>query len=106
MALYSGLPVARSHTTVVSRWLVMPTPSTCSGGYLGFAEHFPAGRDHRFPDIFRVVFDPPILWEVLRKLLLGNCRNLALAVKKNGAGAGRALIDGENKGGHSAFTLL
>ena len=24
MALYTGLPVSRSHTTVVSRWLVMP----------------------------------------------------------------------------------
>ena len=28
MALYTGLPVLRSHTTVVSRWFVMPTAAT------------------------------------------------------------------------------
>jgi hypothetical protein len=28
MALWIGLPLCRSHTTVVSRWLVMPTATT------------------------------------------------------------------------------
>ena len=28
MALWIGLPVLRSHTTVVSRWLVMPMPAS------------------------------------------------------------------------------
>jgi hypothetical protein len=28
MALYTGCPVVRSHTTVVSRWLVMPMAAT------------------------------------------------------------------------------
>ena len=28
MALWMGLPVLRSHTTVVSRWLVMPMPAS------------------------------------------------------------------------------
>ena len=29
-ALWTGLPVVRSHTTAVSRWLVMPTPAMSS----------------------------------------------------------------------------
>ena len=30
IALWTGSPVVRSHTTVVSRWLVMPTPAMSS----------------------------------------------------------------------------
>jgi hypothetical protein len=31
MALCTGFPVARSQTTVVSRWFVMPTPASAAG---------------------------------------------------------------------------
>ncbi len=32
MALYTGIPVCRFQTTVVSRWFVMPMAATSSGG--------------------------------------------------------------------------
>ena len=34
MALYSGSPVSRSHTSVVSRWLVIPMESICDASTL------------------------------------------------------------------------
>ena len=37
MALCTGLPVARSHTTVVSRWLVMPMPASSLASSLALA---------------------------------------------------------------------
>ena len=37
MALWIGLPVLRSHTTVVSRWLVMPMPASALASSLALA---------------------------------------------------------------------
>ncbi|MNP83098.1 hypothetical protein D3C76_1819400 [compost metagenome] len=37
MALWIGLPDCRSHTTVVSRWLVMPMAATSSKPMLAWA---------------------------------------------------------------------
>ena len=37
MALWIGCPVARSHTTAVSRWLVIPSATTASGVTSAFA---------------------------------------------------------------------
>jgi hypothetical protein len=37
MALYTGSPVLRSHTTAVSRWLVMPTAARSPVFRLAFA---------------------------------------------------------------------
>ncbi len=37
MALWIGLPVARSQITVVSRWLVMPMAATCAAVTPAFA---------------------------------------------------------------------
>jgi hypothetical protein len=37
IALATGRPVARSHSTVVSRWLVMPIAATAAGSIAAFA---------------------------------------------------------------------
>ena len=57
IALASGLPVALSHTTVVSRRLVMPMAATALALALG--EGRAAGFDHGADDLLGVVLDQP-----------------------------------------------
>jgi hypothetical protein len=90
-----GWPVSRSQTTVVSRWLVMPMAAT-SRGRPGRGRAPRPPRDLRGPDLLRVVLDPAGLREDLRELLLGDRRRCAVVVEEDGAGAGRALIEGED----------
>jgi len=49
IALPTGVPVRRSHSTVVSRWLVMPTPTATdlTGDGVGRAEHLGDQRGPR-----------------------------------------------------------
>ena len=72
IALCMGSPVSRSHTTVVSRWLVMPTAAISRGAQPGAAERLDGDADLRGPDFLRVVLDPPGPREDLRELLLGD----------------------------------
>ncbi len=58
MALWIGLPVARSQTIVVSRWLVMPIAAMSLGADAGLRHRVAHGRDRRRPDLLRIVLDP------------------------------------------------
>ena len=71
MARCSGRPVRRSQTTVVSRWLVMPTAAT---GWSRRGRQLAEGRDHRVPDVVGVVLDPAGAGEVLGELPVGPAR--------------------------------
>ena len=59
IALPTGLPVVRSHTTVVSRWLVMPTAAMSAGCRLSPSQRGGGDRPGVLPDLGGVVFDPP-----------------------------------------------
>ena len=70
MARPSGSPVARSQTSVVSRWLVMPIAAIAAGREAGPLDRGAADGGGRGPDVVGVVLDPARLREVLRELLL------------------------------------
>ena len=53
----SARPVARSQTTVVSRWLEMPM-ATMFAAAAGLRQRLARGRQHRAPDLLGVVLDP------------------------------------------------
>ena len=72
IALCTGLPVAFSQTTVVSRWLVIPMAAISPGALLARAI---ASRDNApgpGPDFQRIVFYPARLRINLRKFFLRN----------------------------------
>ena len=104
MALWIGLPVLRSHTTVVSRWLVMPMPASASASSLARASA---------PRQTSTVADQissgscstqPGSREDLRQFLLRRRHRPARGIEHDGARAGRALVDGKDVlGGHRAF---
>ena len=96
-------PFARSHTTVVSRWLVMPMPAMSLAVEPGVGESAAADLDGGAPDLLRVVLDPAGLGEDLRQFLLRRGHGLARAIEHDRARAGRALVDGEDVlGSHQA----
>ena len=70
------------------------------------------GRRHidgGFPDVLRVMLDPPIRWEILWKLGRLLCQDGSGLVKEDGARAGCALInsdDGTKVGHGTAFPVL
>ena len=72
IALWTGVPVARSHSTVVSRWLVIPSADEVADAELGGRERVArrrAGRCARSP---RVVLDVPGAGEDLAVLDLAD----------------------------------
>ena len=77
MALWTGSPVSRSHTMVVSRWLVMPMAATSRGFNLRAAERLDGDADLRRPDLLRIVLDPAGLRKDLREFLLRDRRGCA-----------------------------
>ena len=102
MALWIGLPVARSQTTVVSRWLAMPTPARSPARDAGLGQRRPRRLDDRAPQVLWVVLDPARPRVVLRELLLADADDLQRGVKQDRPGRGGALIDREDKSGHAA----
>ena len=73
IALCSGLPVARSHTSVVSRWLVMPMAATCAGVDVAARRVQRVGERADRPTAqicLGVVLDPAGLGEVLLELAI------------------------------------
>ena len=92
----TGRPFSWSHTTVVSRWLVMPTAATSRGRRRGLAEGFDRGRDLARPDLLGIVLDPAGLGKDLAELALGRRHRPAFAVEQDGARAGGPLIEGEH----------
>ena len=58
MARCTAWPVARSHTTVVSRWLVIPIAAMSFAFSARFFQRLAADLDRRGPDVLRLVLDP------------------------------------------------
>ena len=93
IALCTGLPVARSHRTVVSRWLVMPSALSWSARSPALAS---APGDHRLhlgPDLGGVVLHPAGLGEDLAVLALVDGDDRAVLVEDDAAAGGGALVD-------------
>ncbi len=67
MARCTAVPVARSHTTVVSRWLVMPIAAMSLALTFGLLQRLAAGRYRRGPDVLRLVLDPARGRKMLRE---------------------------------------
>jgi hypothetical protein len=66
IALYTGFPVARSHTTVVSRWFVMPIAAICVGFDLGGFDDAARRIELGLPDLLGIVLDPARLGKICR----------------------------------------
>ncbi len=75
-------------------------PGEVGGGDLRLGDRL-AHRVHgRSPQILRVVLDPAGAGEMLRELELPDPHHTAFAVEHDGAGRGRALVDGEDEAAH------
>ena len=100
IALWIGAPVARFQTSVVSRWLVMPSAGDRRGPTPALAERLAGGRQRRAPHVLRVVLDPARAREDLREFLCAIAIGAASGAEHDGARRGGALIDDENLSGH------
>ena len=98
MARCTACPVARSHTTVVSRWLVMPIAAMSLAFEPGLFQRLAADRDRRGPDVLGLVLDPARGREMLREFLLRGGGDGDVAAEHDGARGRGALIDGQHKG--------
>ena len=96
MAWCSGLPVRRFHSSVVSRWLVMPMARMSAAVSPALAMASLRGGQLRGPDLHRVVLDPAGLRKVLRQLALRLRDDAALRIEDDAARAGRALVQRED----------
>ena len=103
MALYTGVPVSRSQTMVVSRWLVMPQRHHVARPYARARQHFHGRVQLRREDVHRVVFDPAGLWKILRDFVLGDARDLASVIEEHRPGAGGTLVQRENVLRHGRY---
>ena len=74
-------------------------------GEPGLGDRLAAGRQHRAPQILRIMLDPAGLREVLRKFLLGDGRDGAVGAEHDGAGGRGALVDGEDVAGHEVLAV-
>ena len=102
MALWIGLPLTRSQTIVVSRWLVMPMPAISLASTAGLGHGLADGRDHARPDFLRIVLDPSRRRIDLAQLLLRDSDRSELVVEYDRPRRGGALIDGDEVGRHGA----
>ena len=96
MALWMGSPVARSHTTVVSRWLVTPIAATSAGAAPASSSTACAVASCVAQISPASCSTQPGRGEMLRKFALRNGGNAARAVEKNTAGTRRALVQGKH----------
>ncbi len=67
------------------------------GGNFGFGENFAGNVALGVPDVFRIVFDPTGLRKVLGEFALGEGADVAGVIEQEGAGAGGALVEGEDE---------
>ena len=106
MARCTARPVARSHSSVVSRWLVMPMPATSPRAGRRPAPARRAARPRRAaPDVLRLVLDPAGRGEVLRQLAPApSARGTSAASMQDGAGGGGALVEGEQESSFMAVS--
>jgi hypothetical protein len=104
MALWIGLPVVRSQTTVVSRWLVMPI-AAMSAAFKAGLRHRPAhGVDGRRPEVFRIVLDPARQRIVLRELRLRDGDDGQVRREHDRPRRSGPLVDGDEVCGHGEGT--
>ena len=89
-----GSPVSRSHTTVVSRWLVMPTPRRLEGEWALASTSM--RRTSAGQNVDGVVFHPAGLRVVLIELMLGYSGNRPRFIEKNGSRTRRSLVERQN----------
>ena len=83
-AWWSGSPCRGSHTTTVSRWLVMPIAVELAAVDAGVVERLARDRARHLPDLGRVVLDPAGPREVLVELAVGAAGELRLARRRRG----------------------
>ena len=102
MARCTALPVARSQTTVVSRWLVMPMAAMSFARDVRLVQRLAAGGDGGSPDVLRLMLDPARRGKMLREFLLRHARDRDVGPKHDRARGRGALIDGQHKG-HGVF---
>ena len=99
-ALCTGWPVARSHSSVVSRWLVMPTAARSRGGQVRLAQRLGDDGERVVEHLDRIVLDPAGLRIDLPVLALRRGDGVAGTVEHDEAAAGGALVDGADVSGH------
>jgi len=92
IALWTALPVLRSQTTAVSRWLVIPTAARSVALILALSSA-PVMTSWQRVDLGRIVLDPAGLREDLLVLLLVDGDDLTAVVEDHEASAGRPLIE-------------
>ena len=95
IALAIGRPVARSQTTVVSRWFVMPIAATSSAPMCALAS-----ASCRTPDCVAQISvascsTQPGCGKICRNSACATARTVAVAVEQDRARTGRALIEGQ-----------
>ncbi len=98
------MPVARSQRTIVSRWFVMPTPTTRAASTPASTSR--AQRFDRLDDLGRIVLDEPGRGMVLRVTMLSHGKPPSVARHKGRATRGRSLIEREDQFvGHVGHSL-
>ena len=97
MARWIGLPVRRSQTTQVSRWLVMPMAAMSLGAQLGGGQRLPGGLDRRAPDVLGIVLHPARGRIVLGELALCEPQDAQIGAEHDGAARRGALIDRQHR---------
>ena len=103
IAFAIGMPVARSQTTIVSRWFVIPTPATRPMSTS--AEHLAGAGGDRLEDLERIVLDEARLRVVLAMWQLPLGDPVARTVDERGPARGRALVEGEDEIGGDGPSL-
>ena len=96
IALCTGAPVARSHSTVVSRWLVMPSPTRSRTPRSSGGERLGDDLLDVAPDLLRVVLHVPGPRVDVAVLDLADGDDPAALVEDQAAGRGRSLVDGSD----------
>ena len=96
----TGRPVARSHSTVVSRWLVMPTAATSSTVARARASTSAMVAACVAQISSASCSTQPGAREVLGELALRGRDDCAVVVEQDGARTRRALVEGEHESFH------
>ena len=96
IARATARPLARSQSSVVSRWLVIPIASRSAAPAPASSRAAAAAREHALPDLLRVVLDPAGPRKVLRQLAVAAAGNLQRLVDDEARRARRALVDRED----------
>ena len=99
-ALCTGRPVARSHSSVVSRWLVMPTAARSRGVRFASRNACSITASVLSRNLERIMLDPAGLRIDLPMLALRRGDGVAGAVEHDEAAAGGALVDGADVFAH------